>query len=218
MIDLTVKVRGLANFIGWLKEQQVMTPRLLTKALNETAEGAMHQATVDLSASTGLPEAVVARTIRLSRATAGNMRASIKLDADALERERAAGTFLGRQFDKGGDRDRDFREGELFSVETAGDDKVCPICARIALEGPYNDQEITRLKAMHPHFLNERLRCRCATTPFEFKQRLEVGRPQGHREEDRRGEGTEERTARYTTKQLADILQKELAISFKLVK
>jgi hypothetical protein len=57
-------------------------------------------------------------------------------------------------------RDRKTVLDEVVAVETAGDDKVCPICEDIAAEGPYDIDEAEALIPAHA-------RCRCVFIPSD---------------------------------------------------
>jgi hypothetical protein len=64
-------------------------------------------------------------------------------------------------------RDRKNVLDEVVAVQTAGDDKVCPICEDIAAEGPYDIDEAEALIPAHA-------RCRCVFIPAEDEERGEL--------------------------------------------
>lgn len=84
-------------------------------------------------------------------------RAIDALTHDAPRRKRKPTSRQQGLFER---RERKLGKLNMVAVETAGDDKVCPVCEEIAGEGPYSIDAARGLIPAHPS-------CRCAFVPAE---------------------------------------------------
>lgn len=85
------------------------------------------------------------------------LRTGDSLTQDAQRRKKRPTAHQQGLFER---RERKLGKLSMVSVETAGDDKVCPICEDIAQEGPYSIDAARGLIPAHPS-------CRCAFVPSD---------------------------------------------------
>jgi hypothetical protein len=173
-------------------------PHAVASALNEAGDATVHRTAHSLALETGLSEHAIRSMIDTRPATPRRLQYEIQIKHGLIEEERVSASLPSRAWEK---RDnKDFKSEMLVNIRTMQDTAVCNICDDIADAGPYEPSEIEGLKAMHPHFLNPILNCRCSVIPFRPASKMKVTKHTGQTRME----------SQMTLRQLSDAIRKNV--------
>lgn len=193
MIDLKVDSRKLLKYTSFLDNQPNKNKTSIARALNQVGDGVVREFSQTLSKETGIPAERIRQFISVTHATPGSHRYEIVLKKGLAGEPSSQQPTASRDV---------FAAGTLVNVITAGDDRVCMVCERIAEEGPYTIEDARTLIPAHG---GPDHNCRCQLVPYVSLKKLELQTSAGS-------------STRMTLKQLARTLQEEVQMSLRVSK
>lgn len=199
-VALSIETDKLLKFAAKLGDMPRRNKIAISRALNQVGDGVVRQVTQSIEDQTGIPAYRIADMIVVRNANPNRLTYDITLPKGLTDEEPT--DLEKRDFPKRDDDD--FQEGSLVNVVTMGDDRVCMICEEIAEANPYTIEE-ARTQIHHGATIGLN-NCRCLLTPARMLKKLAVTVGSGKKATDQR----------FTMKQLSEMIQTEMAVSFKV--
>ena len=162
MIDINIDVSDLLKWSRYLETIPKKTPTAIARALNTVGDNVVRRIADYVSTGTGLHPDDVASLMTVKRASPSDLTWSI--DASQLA---PPSLDWSRPWDKPADQEQTFDSSILVKIVTAGDEKVCPVCERLAEQSPYTLPEAQQLLPVHEN-------CRCLLTSWQATRKLPV--------------------------------------------